>query len=533
MESLGGILRGWRNLVIWPRWAEKRTARLHWIFFVVFFAVLANLPFWIAGHVFGLQPQLGWFCVEFSALGVLALLVPPILTAILLFTLIVADIVCGVCVTYSIPFSVCLENSIVLRAFTGFRLFAACALLLLALLIAALGAYLPGAAIRGKDRRRAAAWLIGFALLSVAADLVNVSRATGHLPNLRRISIVADGVDQSINRIPRFARILSIRWMHLAIIGSNTLAMESANAASAMAEPSATAEALRLAGVASGKSRQRLPNVVLILVESWGWTTEPDLNNALLEAYQQPDLRNRYDVVQGSVQFHGATIAGEARELCGRSIDFHLLDASATELRNCLPARLTALGYHAVALHGMKGSMFSRSAWYSAIGFQEILFNDRMKQQGLPDCIGAFTGTCDASVAEWIERRLEKREDAPVFVHWMTLNSHLPVPIPSTLSAGAPCLSTLGLAPQTALCSWYQLVANVHQSVARLALGALGRPTVFVIVGDHAPPFVDPALRKRFSRTEVPYILLLPRSESSSSSRRATALLAPAGIPLK
>jgi len=156
-----------------------------------------------------------------------------------------------------------------------------------------------------------------------------------------------------------------------------------------------------------------------------------------------------------------------------------------------------------------------------------------MKQQGLPDCIGAFTGTCDASVAEWIERRLEKREDAPVFVHWMTLNSHLPVPIPSTLSAGAPCLSTLGLAPQTALCSWYQLVANVHQSVARLALGALGRPTVFVIVGDHAPPFVDPALRKRFSRTEVPYILLLPRSESSSSSRRATALLAPAGIPLK
>jgi hypothetical protein len=533
MGSLDGILQGWKKLFFRPRLAEKQTARFHWFFFVVFYAVLVNLPFWIAGHLFGFLPQLGWFCAEFAALGLLALFVPPILTAVLLFALIVADIVCGVCVTYSLPFSVCLQNSIVLRAFTGLRLFAVFAILLLALLIAVLGAYLPGAAIRGKDRRRAAACLIAFAVLSVAADVVNVARATGCLPNPRKMSIVADGVDLSIYNIPRFARILSIRWTHLAMIDSSTRAMESADAASAVSERSASAEALRLAGVASGKGRQQLPNLVLVLVESWGWTTEPPLNNALLQAYQQPDLRDRYDVVQGSVPFHGATIAGEARELCGSSIDFHLLDASATELKNCLPARLTDLGYHALALHGMKGSMFSRSAWYSAIGFQEILFNDRMKQQGLPDCSGAFIGTCDASVAEWIGRRLEKREDAPVFVHWMTLNSHLPVPIPATLPAGAPCLPALSLAPHTALCSWYQLVANVHQSVAQLAIGTLGRPTVFVIVGDHAPPFVDPALRKRFSRTVVPYILLLPRANNSSSNRRASAPLAPAGNPLK
>jgi hypothetical protein len=47
-------------------------------------------------------------------------------------------------------------------------------------------------------------------------------------------------------------------------------------------------------------------------------------------------------------------------------------------------------------------------------------------RQGLPDCFGAFFGTCDAAIADWIGRRLGKHDD-PYFVHWVTLNSHLPV----------------------------------------------------------------------------------------------------------
>jgi phosphoglycerol transferase MdoB-like AlkP superfamily enzyme len=167
----------------------------------------------------------------------------------------------------------------------------------------------------------------------------------------------------------------------------------------------------------------------------------------------------------------------------------------------------------------MGGSMFSRSTWYRTIGFQEIWFNDRFRQQGLPDCMDAFVGTCDAAIADWIKRRLEVQSADPYFVHWMTLNSHLPLLVPSILPDGAPCLPALSLAPRTPLCSWYQLVANVHQSVSQLAMGALARPTIFVIVGDHAPPFVDTALRNRFSQTVVPYVLLLPRQENNSSSR--------------
>src|SRR5208337_3434782 len=111
----------------------------------------------------------------------------------------------------------------------------------------------------------------------------------------------------------------------------------------------------------------------------------------------------------------------------------------------------------------------------------------------------------------WIGQRLQRKDTHPSFVYWVTLNSHLPVPVPSPLLARASCSLTPQLTQSPALCSWYQLVFNVHQAVSRLAMTNLARPTVFVIVGDHAPPFSNPALRSQFSSDDVPYVLLVPR----------------------
>jgi hypothetical protein len=66
----------------------------------------------------------------------------------------------------------------------------------------------------------------------------------------------------------------------------------------------------------------------------------------------------------------------------------------------------------------------------------------------------------------------------------------------------------------------------VHQSVARLAVESLGRPTVFIVVGDHTPPFGDPAIYHRLSYTEVPYLILLPRTD------HAPQTIAPARAPV-
>jgi hypothetical protein len=57
----------------------------------------------------------------------------------------------------------------------------------------------------------------------------------------------------------------------------------------------------------------------------------------------------------------------------------------------------------------------------------------------------------------------------------------------------------------------------VHQSVQQAALGTTARPTVFILVGDHAPPFAASQLRADFSSTQVPYVMLTPVEVPSSS----------------
>jgi phosphoglycerol transferase MdoB-like AlkP superfamily enzyme len=206
-------------------------------------------------------------------------------------------------------------------------------------------------------------------------------------------------------------------------------------------------------------------------------------------------------------------MGGEGRELCGRKIAFKLMTLTPKDMHACLPNQLASEGYHTLSVHGLDGHMFKREDWYPRAGFEEDVFRDDLEQENLPDCVGAFTGTCDAAIADWIGRRLKMATPKPNFVYWVTLNSHLPVPVPSPLQNGAPCAGIASLAGKPPLCSWYQLVENVHQSVVKLALSKLARPTVFIIVGDHAPPFGEGDIRRGFSQTVVPYMILLPRPE--------------------
>ena len=75
--------------------------------------------------------------------------------------------------------------------------------------------------------------------------------------------------------------------------------------------------------------------------------------------------------------------------------------------------------------------------------------------------------------------------------------------------------------PQTAsrydhlVCSGYQLVLVVNKSVRQTALKPLNRATIFVNIGDPAPPFDRQEIRDEFSSTEAPYVILLPRAQAS------------------
>jgi phosphoglycerol transferase MdoB-like AlkP superfamily enzyme len=274
-----------------------------------------------------------------------------------------------------------------------------------------------------------------------------------------------------------------------------------------------------------------LPNLVLILVESWGKPLATDMDESLLRPYSDSNLQEKYTLSRGTVPFYGPTVDGEARELCGSAIGFGLLTASASQLKGCLPTKLDAMGYHSMGVHGFTGRMFDRSTWYSRIGFDETWFRDRLQGQGLPLCPGALPGICDADVSAWIGNQLQRSSDSPQFIYWVTLNSHLPVPIPNLVKAPPSCSGTSITAENPAICSWYQLEFNVHRSVSELALRSTARPTVFLIVGDHAPPFDSPKLRSQFSDQVVPYVLLMPKMNGIKEGSQGTRSVAVATHP--
>jgi hypothetical protein len=157
-------------------------------------------------------------------------------------------------------------------------------------------------------------------------------------------------------------------------------------------------------------------------------------------------------------------------------------------------------------------------AWVLQQTFLPVLERD-----GAKICSGAFPGACDADVDKWIGNRLKAETPGrPMFVHWVTLNSHLPVAAVQGIEADENCHAA-GSDDHGSLCAWFNRVLDVHKSVAELATRPGIGPTVFVIVGDHAPPFLRPEARDRFSQAVVPWVMLMPRSMSAPPPRMFVA----------
>lgn len=482
-----------------------------WISFVFLYVVAANIPMWMSSRLIGIDLE-GRFCIECVLAGLVALFVPRVLGVALLVAAIAADLLAEVSHTYYLPPSQCFLNMGSVTEFSATRLMAIGAVGVVIALLAVAAWRLTPAVAHGRTRRLAAVSLAVFIVALPAADLVKLSLIEGKIANplhlgLQRLDIVS-------LRHYENQKLSSIATRQLIRDEVNLLRQQKSEAAASYGDAtvaSATAAGLRIEPILDTKLVHRRLNVVLVVVESWGLANDMQVRNALVAPYKDAQVQGKYRIVEGTVPFFGSTVPGEVRELCGNEMGFHVEDMSAKELGRCIPNELDALGYHTVAVHGMDGHMFRRSDWYPKVGFQEEKFRDYFRAHKFPSCPGAFRGTCDASIAGWIGSRLKAKGDMPEFIHWVTLNSHLPVPVPTRLKHPASCAVSGELEEAPALCSLYQLVANVQTSVAGLAMGDLGRPTMFMVVGDHAPPFASEDLREEFSQSVVPYVLLLPR----------------------
>lgn len=486
-------------------------------YFVIFvFIVVANIPFWIASHSLGLILK-GPFNDEFVLIGILSLFVRRWVTIGLLLVAILLDLMNGIASTYMLGGAELLGSSRSAFEFAPSHFWDVLVVAICIAMVCMLAAVASGKGIAGREREYVVSMLAVFLVVSVTIDA-----STGHILALRQ--------DRQLGTFS------------LTRMGTHFLVMPRVHrrgftgAVLAGKDGSAPGASATMAGfdTISGAPRTNapLPNVVLILAESWGKARAADLEESLVRPYADKDLAERYTVGRGTVPFYGPTVAGEARELCGSTMGFGLLTATREKLSNCLPMRMKGMGYHSTAIHGFSARMFDRGEWYSRIGFDEAWFRDRLQGQGLPLCPGPFPGICDAAASEWIGERLERESDSPQFIYWVTLNSHLPVPIPNRVKAPPSCLAVSIAEEEPAMCSWYQLVFNVHRSVAELALRSTARPTVFLIVGDHAPPFSSPKLRAQFSDEVVPYVLLTPKRNEMREGLQATRSVAVVAHPV-
>jgi hypothetical protein len=168
--------------------------------------------------------------------------------------------------------------------------------------------------------------------------------------------------------------------------------------------PSASDRAISFLDDRSGSMES--PNVVLIVVESWGIPFDADLGQALNAPYDDPRISLQYEVSRGTVPFTGHTVPGEARELCDSTIGFGILRTPPELVEHCLPAFFHNRGYQNFAVHGFLGEMFSRSNWYPRLGFDRTWFGPELHRMGLPNCPGSFPGVCDGAMAAWIGSEL-------------------------------------------------------------------------------------------------------------------------------
>ncbi|MGY0558357.1 MULTISPECIES: sulfatase-like hydrolase/transferase [unclassified Lysobacter] len=254
-------------------------------------------------------------------------------------------------------------------------------------------------------------------------------------------------------------------------------------------------------------------HIVLVLVESLGSYVDADLNSLQLRAFDGLADNPRFAVQSsGYVGFEGSTVPAELRELCGiRMLSVHP-DPDALPAENCLPARMRKAGYTTLAAHGFMGTFFSRNLWYPALGFDEIWFGSRFSQ--LLDkprrCGVAFNGVCDRAAWKALVEHVRQLRDQRTFSYWLTISTHLPVPSPDASIDQAICEAHPVSRANPEVCNllaWHNalFVDIVHSLQTRMP-----GDTTIVLVGDHAPPFLDAGTRALFDPARVPYVVIAP-----------------------
>jgi hypothetical protein len=273
---------------------------------------------------------------------------------------------------------------------------------------------------------------------------------------------------------------------------------------------------IELLGSAAKKAFIEAPPVkeskkeALILVESWGLLNNKDLELEVEQPLYELAGQNQYTIKNGTTRYKYLTQAGEFRELTGYVFHYYQVKDSWVK-ENSLLVKKQQQGYRVTGIHGNTGKFYRRQMIWPILGVQEMYFSEEFAKLQMPLCgSNEFKGVCDTAINTWLLNTMNRQPERKEFYYWVTLSTHLP--LVEIHDEGFRKFAEKWK-PQGITENILQ-IAYQQQLLFKDLAGKLGKPGApkahVLLVGDHAPPFIDPADRKLYDDTWVPFIELVP-----------------------
>jgi hypothetical protein len=256
----------------------------------------------------------------------------------------------------------------------------------------------------------------------------------------------------------------------------------------------------------SGRSTKE----ALVLVESWGLFTNNELMREVMQPLNNLSKDNKYTVNVGSNRYKYLTQAGEFRELTGYVFHYYQVKDSWVK-ENSLLMKKQQQGYHVIGVHGNTSMFYRRNMIWPVLGVQDMYFLEEFSKLGMPLCgHKTFRGVCDTAINTWLFNTMKQQPERKEFYYWVTLTTHLP--LVEVYDEGyrkfAEKFKGQGITEKIMQLAYQQKMLFVDLA------GKLSKPGTpkahILLVGDHAPPVIDPIERSLYNEQLIPYVELIP-----------------------
>ena len=222
-------------------------------------------------------------------------------------------------------------------------------------------------------------------------------------------------------------------------------------------------------------------NVVLVILESFGYINDPDAKEYLLESLNDVKLNKKFHINSSKLETEkGSTITAEFRELCGvKYNNYYKIHKDLI----CAPKIFNELDYATIAAHPHISSYFNRKVLWKEIGFKETYFMDFINNKYLKKCYGTFNSYCDN---EYFPKMLKKAisTEKPFFLYYLSIEGHLPV---KKLSEDDYLDCIAKVKRDRLFCGNLIINKSLIETIVQQIIDLEIEDTDFYLIGDHVP----------------------------------------------